>query len=89
MFKRFDYLHMRNLLEQQDQLSELESRLNECDDNESIQLFLSSRRQDRNQERRALMEEIRQRLATYGECQATSHFINWMERADQHALHLR
>lgn len=57
---------MRVLLEKQDQLNELEERLNQCDDDETTQLNLSSRRQDSNQGRRALMEQIRRDLGHYG-----------------------
>lgn len=66
VLKRFDYLHMRSLLEKQDQLIELEERLHQCDDDETAQLNLSSRRQDSNQGRRALMEQIRRALGHYG-----------------------
>lgn len=66
VLKRFDYLHMRNLLDLQDQLSELEDTLNRYDDAERVQLHLSSRRQDANQERRDLLTRIRERLEIYG-----------------------
>jgi hypothetical protein len=57
---------MRCLLEQQDRLLELEKQLNENDDAENVQLNLSSRRQDHNQSRRALIGEIRAELQDYG-----------------------
>ncbi|KAI0411723.1 hypothetical protein F5X98DRAFT_42475 [Xylaria grammica] len=63
--RRFDYLHLRAILDQQDQLAELEESLNKCDDDEPIQLNLSSRRQNRNETRRAILNQIRDRLATY------------------------
>ena len=66
ILKRFDQLHMRVLLEQQDELQRLEYELNECDDTERIQLNLSSHRQDSNQHRRTLFEEIRAALRSYG-----------------------
>ena len=66
VLKRFDYLHMRSLLELQDQLSELETRLNHYDDLERIQLGLSSRRQDPNTDRRDLLHIIQTKLETYG-----------------------
>lgn len=66
VLKRFDYLHMRSLLDLQDQLSELEERLNQCDDVDRIQLGLSSRRQDSNTHRREMLELIRAKLEIYG-----------------------
>lgn len=66
ILKRFDNLHMRCLLEQQDQLFELETELNQCDDAENTQLYLSSRRQDLNQRRRELLEQVKEGLQAYG-----------------------
>ncbi|KAI9653540.1 MAG: hypothetical protein M1821_007048 [Bathelium mastoideum] len=66
VLKRFDNLHMRSLLEQQDGLQELEAKLDHCDDTESIQLHLSSHRQDSNQVRRDLMRDIAAKLKAYG-----------------------
>ena len=57
---------MRVLLEMQDRLVELETRLNQCDDTETVQLNLSSRRQDRNHERRAILLQIETTLGSYG-----------------------
>ena len=57
---------MRSLIAQQDQLSELEMRLNDCDDAETVQLGLSSRRQDTNHQRKYLLEQIQMQLQTYG-----------------------
>lgn len=65
VFKRFDYLHTRSLLEQQDELAELQERLNQCDDTEPIRLGLSSRRQDENQERRELLRQVTAKLQEY------------------------
>lgn len=64
--KRFDYLHMRSIAEQQDQIAELETQLNQCDDEEGIQLNLSSRRQDANGKRRDLMNQVHEKLKQYG-----------------------
>ncbi|KAI1083597.1 hypothetical protein F5B20DRAFT_527675 [Whalleya microplaca] len=58
---------MRNLLDQQDQLADLESRLNCCDDAEDIQLRLNSRRHDTNQERRDILEQVDIKLRQYNE----------------------
>lgn len=57
---------MRVLLEQQDKLAELEGRLNHCDDQDKIQLNLSSRRQDINRERQGLLDQIKHELKEYG-----------------------
>ena len=50
----------------QDQLSELEIRLNNVDAKEDTQLFLSSRRHDQNPERRQLLADIDDALRAYG-----------------------
>ncbi|KAM0798368.1 hypothetical protein BDR22DRAFT_809198 [Usnea florida] len=65
VFKRFDYLHMRSLLEQQDELAELQERLERCDDADPIRLGLSSRRQDENAERRDLLRQVQAKLQEY------------------------
>ncbi|KAK0701330.1 hypothetical protein B0H67DRAFT_595851 [Lasiosphaeris hirsuta] len=65
VWKRFDYLHVRNLLSLQDELVELEERLNLLDNIEVVQLNLSSRRQDANQDRADLLAEIRLKIEQY------------------------
>lgn len=65
VLKRFDYLHMRSLLEQQDELVELQERLLQCDSSERVQLGLSSRRQDRNADRRELLGQVTAKLRLY------------------------
>jgi len=67
LFKRFDQLHMRVLLDLQDELMELKASLDECDDREAIQLHLSSRRQDGNIRRREILRNISTKLESYGE----------------------
>ena len=62
----FDNLHMRVLLEQQDKLAELEEQLDHCDDQDKIQLNLSSRRQNISRERRELLDQIKHELKEYG-----------------------
>ncbi|KAF3799067.1 hypothetical protein GCG54_00001171 [Colletotrichum gloeosporioides] len=66
---------MRNLLEQQDRLAELEGLLNQCDDNEDIQLNLSSQRNDSNQSRRAVLERIKVALVEYDELERRPYHI--------------
>lgn len=68
VFKRFDYLHMRSLLEQQDELAELQERLERCDEAEPVRLGLSSRRQDENAERRELLRQVKAKLQEYDRC---------------------
>ncbi|RBR26062.1 uncharacterized protein FIESC28_01090 [Fusarium coffeatum] len=67
ILKRYDFLHMRSLLDLQDQLSELQDQLKRCDELEPVQLGLSSRRQDSNNTRRDLLQRIRSTLEVYGE----------------------
>ena len=73
VFKRFDYLHMRSLLEQQDELAELQERLDRCDNAEPIRLGLSSRRQDGNPERRELLRQVTVKLQEYDRCVQSYH----------------
>ena len=73
VFKRFDYLHMRSLLEQQDELAELQELLHRCDDVEPIPLGLSSRRQDENPERRGLLRQVTAKLQVYDQCVQNCH----------------
>ncbi|KAI1501493.1 hypothetical protein F5X99DRAFT_382698 [Biscogniauxia marginata] len=81
--KRFDYLHMRNILELQDELAGLESRLHDCDDAETITLNLSSRRQDSNRDRRKLMNEISGKLSAYDEAVQQFHRMKCLPEAPQ------
>jgi hypothetical protein len=66
VIRRFDHLHLRVLLEKQAHLCELEKRLMKCDDEETVQLYASSYKQDGNMQRRHLMEEIQLKLDEYG-----------------------
>lgn len=66
--RRFDYLHLRLLLEKQAYLGELERRLMKCDDEETVQLYASSCKQDGNVERRRLIQEIEDKIRNYGMC---------------------
>jgi len=65
MIRRFDNLHLRVLLEQQAHLSGLERDLDKCDDEETVQLHLSSCKQDKNSRRRQLVEDIATALRNY------------------------
>nr|RBQ91818.1 hypothetical protein FVER53263_12493 [Fusarium verticillioides] len=65
ILKRYDFLHMRSILDLQDQLSELEDRLKACDDVDRVQLGLCSRRQDANTTRRDILQQIRSTLEVY------------------------
>ena len=66
ILKRFDLLHMRNLLRMQDVLSELQKKLDLCDRAEEIQMHLSSRRYDNNETRNLLLQELATQLKAYG-----------------------
>ncbi|CZR51425.1 uncharacterized protein PAC_01301 [Phialocephala subalpina] len=65
IFRRFDTLHLRVLLEQQDRLCELQQQLEDCDDVETVQLNLSSRRQDDNRTRRNVLQQVAAELKDY------------------------
>lgn len=66
IFRRFGELHARLLLYKQDELVQLEQRLQDLDTAEQTPYFLSSRRDDTNIDRKALMAEIEARLPAYG-----------------------
>ena len=66
MFRRFTMLHSRVLLLSQEDLCRLESKLAEIDDAERTQLYLSSTVHDENGARRQIMQEIREKLRSYG-----------------------
>ncbi|CZR64715.1 uncharacterized protein PAC_14614 [Phialocephala subalpina] len=71
IFRRFDFLTVRTLLYLQDELCELEDRLNALDDsdlqsgNHAHTVSLHSRRHDQNQQQKALPAEIQVKLKTY------------------------
>ncbi|RYO89293.1 hypothetical protein DL766_000930 [Monosporascus sp. MC13-8B] len=71
IFRRFSSLSARNLLYLQDELMELEARLQKIDLAESLngsaqELWnLHSRREDANQHRKSIMKEIRTKLNEY------------------------
>lgn len=66
MVKRFDVLHLRYLLYLQSNLAELQNRLDACDDAETVQLNLSSTRDDNSEERKLIMNELELQLPKYG-----------------------
>lgn len=66
MFRKFGQLHNRLLLYRQDELTELEERLNKLDEEETTAYFLCSRRHDLSHNRRELMTEIQTSLKQYG-----------------------
>ena len=64
--RRFGQLYSRNLLLQQDRLADIETRLNDIDSREETQWYLSSRRDDKNDARVKLVEELVDALTEYG-----------------------
>lgn len=64
--RQFNKLRARLLLLKQDQLSVLEQRLEQIDQQEESPLFLGKSRCDRNTDRISLLSEIEGRLADYG-----------------------
>ncbi|GIJ90560.1 hypothetical protein Asppvi_009517 [Aspergillus pseudoviridinutans] len=65
MFRCFNYLHLRQLLYLQEELTHLEKRLHEVDRGETDELNNTSRRCDTNEERKAIMADIRVQLREY------------------------
>lgn len=66
LFRRYGYLRTRVLLSLQDELAELEEKLDDLDTNDSKQFNLASRRSDINQTRKLLMKRVHEKLAVYG-----------------------
>ncbi|KAJ5219698.1 hypothetical protein N7468_008902 [Penicillium chermesinum] len=67
MFRRFDYLHLRELLYLQEELTSLEEQLQKFDASEPTEINNMSRRRDNNEERKKLMSQIRVLLVEYGD----------------------
>lgn len=65
LFKRFGQLHARVLLQKQDEITEIEQKLNELDKIETTAFFLRSRRMDPSVERRKLIADAEQKLLDY------------------------
>lgn len=65
MFRRFGRLHTRVLLHKQDELAELEKRLDEMDKTESVPYFHCARRHDTNLQRRSALGEAEEKLREY------------------------
>ncbi|KAI0867205.1 hypothetical protein GGS24DRAFT_495499 [Hypoxylon argillaceum] len=84
--KRFDYLHMRIILELQDELAELQDQLHNCDDTEPTSLNLSSRRQDSNLERREIIKQIQSKLSVYDEAVQQFHQMKSLPQAQSRHL---
>lgn len=64
-FRYFGRLHARILLQKQDELSELEERLDVLDANEPMKHYLSSRRLDQNTARHDTLIEAERKLESY------------------------
>ncbi|KAL8664456.1 MAG: hypothetical protein Q9202_003006 [Teloschistes flavicans] len=78
LFRRFGELHARILLYKQDELIELEHKLNDLDAAEQTAFHLNSRRDDQNLARKALITEIEARLHVYDE--AVQVYYRQLER---------
>ncbi|KAF2812454.1 uncharacterized protein BDZ99DRAFT_383497 [Mytilinidion resinicola] len=65
VFRRFGQLHVRFLLDMQDELAELEQQLHELDQQDTFSFNLNSRRQDKNAARKVLLEEMGNKLYVY------------------------
>jgi hypothetical protein len=66
IFRRFSGLRTRLLLLAQDEIVDLEEQLNLVDHTEKSPLFLASRREDKNEERKTIISKLRTSLAAYG-----------------------
>jgi len=64
-FRYFGRLHTRILLQKQDEIIELEERLDELDKNETMEHYLRSRRYDRNTVRQDILREAELKLEEY------------------------
>lgn len=66
ILRRFNHLHLRNLLYMQEELTSMDRRLYEIDASETDELNNMTRPGDENVERKVLMTEIRVKLREYG-----------------------
>jgi hypothetical protein len=66
MFRKFSYLHIRQLLFMQEELTLLERRLYDIDVAEAGEVNPMTRRCDNNAERRSIMADIKIKLREYG-----------------------
>ncbi|KAI9767485.1 MAG: hypothetical protein M1839_004496 [Geoglossum umbratile] len=70
VMRRFSNSRTRLLLLSQDRVVQLEKKLDKIDREESSPLFLASSRRDKNEERQAVLSDLRDALKTYGGCMA-------------------
>jgi hypothetical protein len=66
IFRRFDYLNLRELLYLQEELNQLEEQLHKIDGAEPKKINNMSRRHDDNEQRKTVMLQVRARLSEYG-----------------------
>lgn len=64
--KKFGWLHARTLLFKQDEIMELQERLEHLDRTEATAYFLHSRRHEANSERKDILSGLGSKLAEYG-----------------------
>jgi hypothetical protein len=64
--RRFAHIRMRILLEKQDEIVVLEEELARIDRDETCNLYLASRRTDKNTGRREVIENLGKKIAEYG-----------------------
>ncbi|KAK0653997.1 hypothetical protein QBC41DRAFT_360760 [Cercophora samala] len=63
--RRFSHVRTRLLLLEQDKVSELEAKLNKIDLEETRELWLGSRRRDKNENRLSVIAELKEALKSY------------------------
>ena len=66
IFRRFGELHVRNILQIQCQLSEIETRIHERDLDPDNDGYHGTLRHDKDHVRKSLMKRLRQLLKEYG-----------------------
>ncbi|KAF1948150.1 hypothetical protein CC80DRAFT_498400 [Byssothecium circinans] len=92
VFRRFSSLAARHLLYLQDQLAELEERLNAVDlaesrnSNQQALWNLHSRRKDSNQERKKIMEELGPLLKKYQDALQTQSVVLSLSAPSEHVV---
>lgn len=65
-FRRFSRARLRLMLLKQDEISRLETSLDEIDRHEQRKLFLRSVRKDENNERQTILSKMQRSISEYG-----------------------
>ncbi|KAJ4413016.1 hypothetical protein N0V82_008604 [Gnomoniopsis sp. IMI 355080] len=76
VFRRFSHVRTRLLLLKQDRIVELEERLNDIDRDETKEVFHATRRGDRNEDRKAVVEELDKQLESFDNLMVRNHRVS-------------